>query len=128
MSNKNKIAIFDIDGTIFRKNLHFELINELVWMKVFPSNARKKLINLYTSWLEHQGTYESYRVALVGLYEEHIKGRSKEDVEKASQIVVPFHKNRTYVFAEELIEYIRENSPVIAALDNRISARKDAGN
>jgi len=32
------------------------------------------------------------------------------------------------VFAEELIEYIRQNSPVIAALDNRISARKDAGN
>ncbi|KKP81890.1 MAG: hypothetical protein UR83_C0064G0015, partial [Candidatus Moranbacteria bacterium GW2011_GWF2_35_54] len=31
---KNKLAVFDIDGTIFRKNLHFELMNELVWLKV----------------------------------------------------------------------------------------------
>ena len=116
MSNKNKIAIFDIDGTIFRKNLHFELINELVWMKVFPSNARKKLINLYTSWLEHQGTYESYRIALVGLYAEHIKGRSKEDVEKASRIVVPFHKNRTYVFAEKLIKKFKNADYHIVAI------------
>ena len=45
---KNKLAVFDIDGTIFRKNLHFVLINELVFMKVFPKkvkNISKELIN-----------------------------------------------------------------------------------
>ncbi len=112
----NKIAIFDIDGTIFRKNLHFELINELVWMKVFPFSARKKLINLYTSWLEHRGTYESYRIALVDLYAEHIKDRSREEVEKASQAVVPFHKNRTYIFAEKLIKKLKEDNYHIIAI------------
>ena len=38
---KNKIAIFDIDGTIFRKNLAFELINELAWLKVFKKNVQR---------------------------------------------------------------------------------------
>ena len=107
MSNRNKIAIFDIDGTIFRKNLHFELINELVWMKIFPISARKKLVDFYTDWLEHQGTYESYRVALLDLYTEHIKSRRKEEIEKASRVVVPFHKNRTYIFAENLIKKLK---------------------
>ena len=102
--SKNKIAIFDIDGTIFRKNLHFELINELVWLKVFPAGVRKKLIDFYADWLEHQGTYESYRTALVNLYAEYIQGKKKEDVEEASRKVVSFHKNRTYIFAEELIK------------------------
>lgn len=115
MSNQNKIAIFDIDGTIFRKNLHFELINELVWMKIFPISARKKLIDFYTDWLEHQGTYEAYRIALLDLYTEYIRGRKKEEVEKASEVVVPFHKNRTYIFAENLIRKLKsENYNIIA--------------
>ncbi len=104
---KNKIAIFDIDGTIFRKNLHFELINELSWMKVFPSEARSTLTEIYTNWLEHEGTYEEYRKALVVLYSKYIKGCKKEDVLKASKILVPFHAKRTYIFAERLIKKLR---------------------
>jgi HAD superfamily hydrolase (TIGR01490 family) len=112
---ENKIAIFDIDGTIFRKNLHFELIDELAWLKIFPRSVRKKLIELYTNWLEHKGTYESFRKALIALYAEHIKGCHKSDVLKASKIVVPFYKDRTYIFTEELIKKLKkENYHIIA--------------
>lgn len=104
---KTKIAIFDIDGTIFRKNLHFELINELTWMKVFPREARDELSNIYSGWLTHEGTYEDYRKALVKLYSEHIRGCSQEAVLKASKMLVPFHAKRTYIYAEHLIKKLR---------------------
>ncbi len=107
---KNKLAIFDIDGTIFRKNLHFELINELTWMKVFPHEARNELAKVYTNWLKHEGTYEDYRKALVRLYAEHIKGCTREDVIRASKILVPFHAKRTYIFAERLMKKLREEN------------------
>ncbi len=104
---KTKIAIFDIDGTIFRKNLHFELINELTWMKVFPREARDQLADIYANWLKHEGTYEDYRKALVKLYSEHIKGCSEEAVLKASKLLIPFHAKRTYIYAERLIKQLR---------------------
>jgi HAD superfamily hydrolase (TIGR01490 family) len=107
VKKKTKIAIFDIDGTIFRKNLHFELINELTWMKVFPREARDELADIYAGWLTHEGTYEDYRKALVKLYSEHIKGCSKEAVLKASKMLVPFHAKRTYIYAEQLIKKLR---------------------
>ena len=106
-NNRNKIAIFDIDGTIFRKNLHFELINELAWMKIFPNEVRNTLIDIYSHWLEHEGTYEEYRKAIVETYATHIKGCLKEDVLKASKIVIPYHAKRTYIFAERLINKLR---------------------
>jgi HAD superfamily phosphoserine phosphatase-like hydrolase len=104
---QDKIAIFDIDGTIFRKNLHFELINELVWMKIFPLEVRSKLTQVYSGWLEHSGTYEEYRQALVSIYSQYIRGVSREEVLKASQYVIPFHAKRTYIFSEDLIKKLR---------------------
>lgn len=111
-----KLAVFDIDGTIFRKNLHFELINELAWTGAFPKDVRKRLTQVYTDWLEHEGTYETYRHALVGLYSEHIKGVTEEQVREASRIVVPFHMKRTYIFAEALIEKFRAEGYHIIAV------------
>lgn len=104
---KKKLAVFDIDGTIFRKNFHFELINELVWMKIFPLDVRRELIEVYTNWIEHEGTYEDYRLALLDLYSEHIVGCRKQDVLQASSDVIAFHAKRTYVFAENLIKRLR---------------------
>lgn len=116
MIKKNKIAIFDIDGTIFRKNLHFELIDELTWLKVFPREARNVLVKLYVNWLEHKGTYEAYRLELIDLYAHYIKGCSKKDVEKASKIVIPFYENRTYIFAENLITDLKKKNYNIIAI------------
>lgn len=113
---KNRIAIFDIDGTIFRKNLHFELINELSWMKIFSAEARNKLIEVYSGWLEHEGTYEDYRKALVALYSEHIKGCSQKEVFKACEILIPFHAKRTYIYAEELMKKLRKGGYHIIAV------------
>ncbi len=113
---KKKIAVFDIDGTIFRKNLHFELIDELTWLKIFPREVRDSLIRLYTNWLEHKGTYEDYRRALVALYAKHIKGCTKEDVKRACEIVIPFYKDRTYVFAENLIKKLKKKNYYLIAI------------
>ena len=113
---RNKLAVFDIDGTIFRKNLAFELINELAWMKVFGREVRNELVRLYTQWLDHKGTYEEYRKALVRLYVENLKGCRKEDVLKAAQIVMPFFKDRTYIFANNLIAELRKKKYHIIAV------------
>ncbi len=116
MLENKKIAIFDIDGTIFRKNLQFELINELSWMNIFPRKVRDQIVALYTSWLDHKGTYEQYRRGLVDLYEENIAGCSLEEVQRASKLVVSFHQNRTYIFAEQLIAKLRKEDYHLIAI------------
>lgn len=113
---QKKIAILDIDGTIFRKNLHFELINELAWMKVFPASVRHRLTEVYSGWLEHSGTYEDYRKAIVEIYAENIKGVSVESVHEAARIVVPFHAKRTYIFSEALIKELRAKNYHLLAI------------
>ncbi len=118
LSEKNKppLAVFDVDGTIFRKNLHFELINQLVLMGVFPEKVRHILVKLYSRWLEHEGTYQEYRDALIALYNKNIRGVSVETVKMASEKMVAFHKKRTYIFAERLIKHLKEKDYYIIAI------------
>ncbi len=113
---QQKIAVFDIDGTIFRKNLAFELIDELAWMRIFKKEVRNTLVSLYTKWLNHEGTYEEYRKALVALYAENIKGCKKEQILEASKEVVPFYKNRSYIFTSELVSKLKKEGYHIVAV------------
>jgi HAD superfamily hydrolase (TIGR01490 family) len=113
---EQKVAVFDIDGTIFRKNLAFELINELAWFKVFDKGVRNELVSLYTKWLDHKGTYEEYRKALVVLYFENLKGCSREQIMKASREVIPFYKDRSYIFANQLIDKLKKEKYHIIAV------------
>lgn len=115
-TEKTKAAIFDIDGTIFRKNLHFELINELSWLHIFPSHVRKTLVDLYSKWLTHTGTYEDYRIALVDLYARFLRGCTPEDVARAAESVVPFRERQTYIFAENLITKLRDDGYLLFAI------------
>jgi HAD superfamily phosphoserine phosphatase-like hydrolase len=116
MPKEKKIAIFDIDGTIFRKNLQFELINELSWMNIFPRKVRDQIVTLYTSWLEHEGTYEQYRQGLVDVYEKYIRGCKLQDVQRASRTVAAFHQKRTYIFAEQLVAKLRSDGYHLIAI------------
>lgn len=113
---KKKLAIFDIDGTIFRKNLHFELIDELSWRGIFSKSARKVLVSAYASWLEHKGTYDEYRKKIVNIYARELKGCRQKDIVEASQKVADFNKDRVYIFARNLIKKLRKEKYTIIAI------------
>ncbi len=113
---KKKLAVFDIDGTIFRKNLHFELIDELSWRGIFDKKARNSLVRTYASWLEHRGTYEDYRKEIVRIYERKICGCSQGDIVEASRKVAEFNKDRVYIFAKDLIAKLRADNYTLIAI------------
>jgi len=122
---KKKLAIFDIDGTIFRKNLAFELLNELSWMKIFPKTVRSELIALYGHWLDNEGTYEAYRVKLVDLYEKNLAGKSQEEIMRAAKIVAQFNAKRTYIFAKKIIEEMRPDHVMLMISGSPIEIVKE---
>jgi HAD superfamily phosphoserine phosphatase-like hydrolase len=113
---KKQLAIFDIDGTVFRKNLHFELIEELSWRGLFSKNARRVLVQIYARWLEHRGTYEEYRKKLISVYARELAGCCQKDIIAASKVVAAFNKDRTYIFARDLIKKLKKEKYTVIAI------------
>ena len=111
---KSRVAVFDIDGTIFRSSLQRELIMALVRYEVFPAIVKKELEQNYFSWVNRQGNYEDYIEQVVKSYEKRIAGVSVEDVRRVAQIVIGQQKSRVYTYTRELIEKLRPTHKLIA--------------
>ena len=105
---KNKLAIFDVDGTIFRKNLHFELLTHLIYAGIFQKTSKEDLNELYGEWINQEHTYEQHRDKMLQIYEKNIVGCEERDVKKIAQKVISANYQRVHIFTRNLIRKLRE--------------------
>lgn len=103
-----KLAIFDIDGTIFRSSLAIELINQLVAQRTFPTKAKKEMEADYLAWLDRKGTYEDYIVQVVKIFYKYIGGSKKKDLDRAVRKVITWQKDRVYRYTRDLVRDLKK--------------------
>lgn len=113
MRQRRPIAVFDIDGTIFRSSLLIELNAHLVHRGVFPESARTTVERVRAAWLNRMGSYTDYIDRIVQLYAGDIKGKKVADIRRISREVIGEQKHRVYVFTRELIKKLRSTHTLI---------------
>lgn len=101
------IAIFDIDGTIFRSSLTIELLKELVSRKVFAATLMRRVWASEKKWLNRSGHYEEFVLEVVKAYQKAIVGKRRADIVAASRAVTAGQKFRTYRYTRNLLQKIR---------------------
>ena len=74
-SDKRPVAVFDIDGTVFRSSLLIDLVEVLIERGVFPTEARDIYAEAQEEWLNRNGEYSSYIKKVVEAFAHHIKGQ-----------------------------------------------------
>lgn len=105
-----KVAIFDIDGTVFRSSLLVELVEALVAEGVFPKEVRRHYADLWRRWQARAGTphsgftYYEYIANIILAYRKYLTGVRRAEVWRVAEKVVNFHKIRLYRFTRDLIQ------------------------
>ena len=105
---KKPIAIFDIDGTIFRSSLVIELYSVLVKMGIFSQKSLRAIEKKKDQWLNREGGYDKYMWEVVDWYGKEIKGVKKQDLIKASRKLLQDQKFRQYRYSRNLIKKARK--------------------
>lgn len=111
---KNKLAIFDIDGTIFRSSLLIELNWMLMKEGVFPKAVKQELDDSYFKWIDRKGSYEDYINDVIEVYNKRVVGKKVADVKRIARKVVDAQKDRVYVYTRDLIKKIRRDHTLVA--------------
>lgn len=107
-NKKQKLAIFDIDGTIFRSSLIIEFVNALIENNIFPKSAYKKTEKEYQAWLKRKGGYDKYIKKVVDVYFSYIEGTKKDDVDKVVRRMLVSEREKVYRFTRDLIERLNK--------------------
>lgn len=102
-----KLAVFDIDGTLFRSSLLIELTNALVEKGIFPNKANTEIEDDYKAWVNREGDYEKYIRKVVKVYEKNIIGCLEKDIERVSHEVLSEEKKKLYRYTRNLIKDLK---------------------
>ncbi len=113
---KSKIAIFDIDGTIFRSSLLIELTDALIQTGVFKASARRHYERAYRDWLDRKDTYEKYIQGVVTAFASNLSGVSQKRFMRIATQVVAFHQNRVYRYTRDLVRQLKKRGYFLLAI------------
>jgi HAD superfamily hydrolase (TIGR01490 family) len=125
MTKSNKVAVFDIDGTLYRNNLTWDLFSQLVHQRLIPKRAMSELERLYVAH-DSRSTESAYRVydsQLINLlysYASNIKDMNA--YWSIGEELAERNATRLYRYTRELLEQLRAQDYHLITITNGIGA------
>ncbi|MCR4311224.1 MAG: haloacid dehalogenase-like hydrolase, partial [Candidatus Taylorbacteria bacterium] len=123
---KKKVALFDIDGTIFRSSLLIELVEALITEKIFPVQSRSLYTREYRAWQNRRGSYEAYIEAVIATFMKYLKGVSYADFERVGKAVVETHQDQVYCYTRDLAKKLKSRGYFLLAISQSPKGILDA--
>ena len=121
-----KVAIFDIDGTLFRSSLLIELVAALIVQDIFPQKSRAIYERDFKRWVYREGSYEAYIEAVVEAFMKYLKGVDYKDFERVGLEVVAANKNKVYRYTRDLVKKLKRKGYFLLAISQSPKGLLDA--
>lgn len=115
---KRKFAVFDIDGTISRSALFFQVVDELINRGSLPIDFRVKLDEKYDDYKKrsHKSAFKDYSQLSVDILLENLHKISVNDYREAVDKVIPINADYIYVYTRNLINSLKKSGYFMIAL------------
>ena len=113
---KEPLAVFDVDGTLFRRGLLPALTRRLVDEGVFPERVREELSEDYYAWVDRRGSYEVYDELVVRLFLRELKGVPVAELRRTARIEVEAHGRRLHSYTRDLASRLKQAGYYLVAI------------
>jgi HAD superfamily hydrolase (TIGR01490 family) len=113
-----KVAVFDIDGTLFRSGLQREVFYELTKMGVVPQSLIDESTLKFRDWRHrvHGNAFQEFDMMLVHAMESTLPNLRISDYEKAADIVIQKRADNVYVYTRDLIKSLKKKGYFLLAI------------
>jgi len=118
MAHQIKLAIFDIDGTIFRSSLLIELLYGLVEHGIYPKKVLKEISKEHIAWMDRSADYGGYISQVVEVFLRYLPGVTEQDFLATTRHVLKKHKARTYRYTRDLIQQLKREGYYLVAISH----------
>jgi phosphoserine phosphatase len=113
-----KVAVFDIDGTLFRSGLQREVFYELTKMGVVPQSLIDESTMKFRQWRHrvHGNAFLEFDMMLVHAMDSTLPHLRVSDYEKAAEIVMQKRADNVYVYTRDLIASLKKMGYFLLAI------------
>lgn len=118
LGESRRVAIFDVDGTIFRSSLLIQVVNRLIEKGIFPPEARTVYEREHVRWLDREGDYQKYIDAVVQAFLRHIKGVHYGVLADIAEEVVEEQWKHTYRYTRDFIKNLKKRGYFMLAISH----------
>ncbi|MFI5260722.1 MAG: HAD family hydrolase [Candidatus Paceibacteria bacterium] len=113
---KRKVAVFDIDGTVFRSSLTIALVERLIEKGIFPPEARATYEEEERMWIERRGDYETYLNGIIAMFKPYLKGAPYQAVVEIAGEIIEERRNHVYRYTRDLIKELKQEGYYLLAI------------
>ena len=113
---KRPVAVFDIDGTVFRSSLLIELVERLIENGIFPKQVRAVYEDEHKQWLNRKGDYESYIAKVVATFSKQLKGIPYGAVADIAGEVIEEKKDHIYCYTRDMLADLKQQGYFLLAI------------
>lgn len=113
---KTKLAVFDIDGTIFRWTFIAQLLKQLTKREIFTKDIIKQTEKVYFDWKDRKGTWDDYINTVVSVTNKALKGKSEAQIDEVINEIILHKKDNVYVFTRDLIKKLKADNYFLLAI------------
>jgi len=115
---KKPVAVFDIDGTIFRSSLFLSLTKRLIQDGFFPKEVQQEFEEDRLKWLDRKGDYPAYLGKVVDVFAREIKGKPYEEIANIAGEIIEEQKDRVYRYTRDLVHDLRGRGYYLLAISH----------
>lgn len=118
MVKKQRVAVFDVDGTIFRSSLLVEIVDRLIQNGTFPESARHIYERDFENWRNREGGYEEYIEGVVRAFKMYLKGVHYGELSEAASEMMLEQRKRTYRYTRDLLDTLKGRGYFLLAVSH----------
>ena len=115
---QRKVAVFDIDGTVFRSSLALKLVERLIESGVFPQEERFLYEEERRLWIERRGEYQAYINKIIEVFHRQIKGVPYQAVADIAGEIVEEQRHHVYRYTRDLISSLKRRGYYLLAISH----------
>jgi HAD superfamily hydrolase (TIGR01490 family) len=111
-----KLAVFDIDGTLFRWQLFHELVFEIKNQGLLPIHEAHKLDQAFIDWRALKASWSDYEEKVVEAIQNNIKNINPDKFESAAQAVFNKSGHKVYNYTSKLAKQLKSDGYFLLAI------------
>jgi len=113
---KTRLAVFDIDGTLYDGNLGISFVKYLVAQKVFDPKIEKNILSLYGDYKQNKIEKGVATKMIYQLYAEGLKNKTKQEVIRFAKNCWSEAKRDIFDFTKPLIKCFEDKNHLVILL------------